>query len=210
MQFGFTSWNNNNGSPYADYLHLRSYSDNSGGSDNLVMFLKSGIGMRIWQQSFGSSSAYSSYKDIAFTDGTNASGTWGINVTGTAGSAPNASNLNVSYGVTAGNGNGLKFWNGSDLYKIHMGTGAEYSYGPVTDYSIKCNMDSNGSTRGFTWGQNGVAPIAAINSTSGNMRIAGSFVAGSITNSATAGRIDASNDIVAYSTSDRRLKDKWG
>jgi hypothetical protein len=48
-----------------------------------------------------------------------------------------------------------------------------------------------------------------IKNTSGcvNMRIAGSFVAGSITNSATAGRIDASNDIVAYSTSDRRLKD---
>jgi hypothetical protein len=64
MRFGFTSWNNNNGSPYADYLHLRSYSDSSGGADNLVMFLKSGIGMRIWQQSFGSGTAYSSYADV--------------------------------------------------------------------------------------------------------------------------------------------------
>lgn len=64
LGFGFTSWNNNSGAPYADYLHLRSYSDSSGGSDNLITFLKSGIGMRIWQQSFGSGSAYSSYADV--------------------------------------------------------------------------------------------------------------------------------------------------
>jgi hypothetical protein len=89
LKFGFTSWANNDGAPYADYLHLRSYTDNSGGNDNLVMFLKSGIGMRIYQQSFGSASAYSSFKDIAFTDGTNASGTWGINITGNAGTVTN-------------------------------------------------------------------------------------------------------------------------
>ena len=64
LQFGFTSWANNNSAPYADYLHLRSYPDSSGGSDNLVMFLKSGIGMRIYQQTFGSGSAYSSYADV--------------------------------------------------------------------------------------------------------------------------------------------------
>jgi hypothetical protein len=67
LRFGFTSWANNDGAPYADYLHLRSYSDSSGGSDNLVMFLKSGIGMRIWQQSFGSGTAYSSYVDVYHT-----------------------------------------------------------------------------------------------------------------------------------------------
>jgi hypothetical protein len=67
LRFGFTSWANNNTSPWADYLHLRSYSDGSGGSDNLVMFLKSGIGMRIWQQSFGSGTAYSSYVDVLHT-----------------------------------------------------------------------------------------------------------------------------------------------
>jgi hypothetical protein len=64
MGFGFTSWANNNSAPYADYLHLRSYGDGSGGSDNLVTFLKSGFGMRIWQQSFGSTSPYSSYVDV--------------------------------------------------------------------------------------------------------------------------------------------------
>ena len=67
LQFGFTSWANNNSAPYADYLHLRSYPDSSGGSDNLVMFLKSGIGMRIYQQTFGSASAYSSYADVWHT-----------------------------------------------------------------------------------------------------------------------------------------------
>ncbi|MCG8310031.1 MAG: hypothetical protein MI975_21725, partial [Cytophagales bacterium] len=37
------------------------------------------------------------------------------------------------YDVTAGNGNGLRFWS-SDHYKIHMGNTSEYHYGPVTDY----------------------------------------------------------------------------
>ena len=69
LQFGFTTWTNTlNTSPYADYLHLRSYTDSSGGNDNLVMFRKDVIGMRIWQQSFGSATNYSTYKDVAFTD----------------------------------------------------------------------------------------------------------------------------------------------
>lgn len=98
MGFGFTSWANNNSSPYADYLALRSYSDASGGNDNLVMFNKSTIAMRVWQQSFGSASAYSSYADVLMSNNFNsyaptltgggASGTWAINITGSAGSAP--------------------------------------------------------------------------------------------------------------------------
>jgi hypothetical protein len=71
LTFGFTGWNNNGdtGGIYADYLHLRSYTDSSGGLDNLVMFRKTGgIGMRIWQQTWGSATAYSTYKDVAFTD----------------------------------------------------------------------------------------------------------------------------------------------
>jgi hypothetical protein len=64
LQFGFTSWANNNTSPYADYLHLRSYTDSTGGSDNLIMFRKDAIGMRIYQQTFGSATAYSSFVDV--------------------------------------------------------------------------------------------------------------------------------------------------
>jgi hypothetical protein len=78
LKFGFTSWANNNTAPYADFLHMRSYPDTSGGNDNLVMFLKSGIGMRIYQQAFGSATAYSTFKDVAFTDSS---------ITGNAGSA---------------------------------------------------------------------------------------------------------------------------
>ena len=64
LTFGFTSWGNNSSPDWADYLHLRSYGDSSGGADNLIMFKKSGIGMRIWQQTFGSSTNYSSYVDV--------------------------------------------------------------------------------------------------------------------------------------------------
>jgi hypothetical protein len=91
LKFGFTSWNNNNTNPYADFLHLRSYTDASGGSDNLVMFLKSGIGMRIWQQAWGNSGAYSTYKDVAFTDS---------NITG---NAATATTLQTARTLTIGN-----------------------------------------------------------------------------------------------------------
>lgn len=97
MQFGFTSWNNNNTAPWADYLHLRSYEDGSGGSDNLVMFRKDGIGMRIWQQSFGSASAYSSFVDV-WTTG---------NFTQT-----NVNNWNTAYGW--GNHADAPYWNVSE------------------------------------------------------------------------------------------------
>jgi hypothetical protein len=70
--------------------------------------------------------------------------------------------------VTAGNGNGLRFWQ-NDSYAINMGNTAEYQYGAVTGYSIKSNMN-NDVSRGWTWGVDGVAPVASIN-TQGNMRI---------------------------------------
>ena len=86
--------------------------------------------------------------------------------------------FNSAFKVAAGDGNGLKFWNGDDSYKISMGVGSLYQYGPVTDYSIKAQMDSGSTGRGFTWGRNGSAPIAGLNSYSGNMQIAGQMTAG--------------------------------
>lgn len=77
------------------------------------------------------------------------------------------------YDVAAGNGNGLRFWGTNSWYKIHMGNGAEYQYGPVTDYSIKTNM-SGPLGRGWTWGEPGKTPVAALN-LSGNLQLAGSF-----------------------------------
>ena len=64
-----------------------------------------------------------------------------------------------------------------------MGNSAEYHYGPVTDYSIKTNIDSNGATRGFTWGTDGGTPIAALNVGNGNMQIAGTFTASNFSGS---------------------------
>jgi hypothetical protein len=81
------------------------------------------------------------------------------------------------YNVYAGNGHGIRFWE-SDAYKISMGDSSLYIYGPVTGHSIKTNMDNGSTGRGFTWGREGYAPIAAIESTYGNMQIAGSFTAG--------------------------------
>ena len=93
-----------------------------------------------------------------------------------AGSAPNANNQNSSYLVTPGDGNGIKFW-ASDQYKISMGTGSLYQYGPVTDYSIKMQMDADSPGRGFTWGRHGITPIAALNATSGNFQTTGNMAA---------------------------------
>jgi hypothetical protein len=227
LGFGFTSWNNNSVSPYADYLHLRSYIDNSGGLDNLVMFLKSGIGMRIWQQSFGSSSAYSSYKDIAFTDGTNASGTWGINVTGTAASETLSTVTNrgnsTSQNIVFSNGRkGLVgVYDAAQTQAIFaMGAayvltdgGASSNIGPLYGLAWSYNPDYGGAGNNpqskanlfhqLLLMQNGITTSAM----GSGIWTSGSIAVGNITNSTTAGRIDASNDIVAYSTSDRRLKD---
>jgi len=96
-----------------------------------------------------------------------------VSYASTAGSAPNGSNINNNYDVAVGNGNGLRFWGGSDSYKISMGVGSLYQYGPVTDYSIKTQMNDSSTDRGFTWGRISYAPIAALNSTSGDMEIAG-------------------------------------
>jgi hypothetical protein len=80
--------------------------------------------------------------------------------------------------VTAGNGNGLRFWS-NDAYKIHMGNLSEYKFGPVNDYSIKMNMSGGINGRGWTWGVAGQTPVAALNIL-GQMEIAGHFAARSV------------------------------
>ncbi|MHB2027182.1 MAG: beta strand repeat-containing protein, partial [Elusimicrobiota bacterium] len=89
-----------------------------------------------------------------------------------SGSYPNPGfAANAAYPVAAANGNGIQFWNSGSSYLISMGNGTNYDYGPVTDYSIKTNMDGTAG-RGVTWGVNAAAPTAALDST-GNMQIAG-------------------------------------
>lgn len=95
-----------------------------------------------------------------------------------AGSAPNAGNENSYYSVSTGDGNGIRFWT-SNSYGITMGVGSLYQYGPVQDYSIKMNMDDASQTRGFTWGRLSHAPIAALNSYTGDFKTAGLITANS-------------------------------
>jgi hypothetical protein len=84
----------------------------------------------------------------------------------------------ASIGLPAGEANGYCFWGNGTSYKILMGvTAGLFQYGTVTDYSIKMQMDAGSTGRGFTWGRDGVKPIASLNSTSGNMQIAGTFSA---------------------------------
>lgn len=93
----FSSWANNNNAPYADTLVFRTYSDASGGSDNMLSLRKDALGLRIWQQTYGSATAFATFKDVAWTDGTNATGTWTIATSGNAGSATilqNGRNIN--------------------------------------------------------------------------------------------------------------------
>ena len=66
--FGFTSYNNNNTSPWADFIGLNSYQDASGGNDNLLVFNRSSLGMRLYQQGWNSASAFSGYKDIVLAE----------------------------------------------------------------------------------------------------------------------------------------------
>jgi hypothetical protein len=128
LQFGFTSWDNNNGSPYGDFLHMRSYGDASGGNDNLVVFRKNAIGVRVYQQSFGSATAYSSYKDLAFTDATNASGTW-----------PTASYISPS-GTNA-------FIQGGNSFGTTalIGTNDNQNFAIETNGSTKVTVDTSGN-----------------------------------------------------------------
>lgn len=71
FQFGFGSYNNTGGSPYSDYINFGGYSDGSAGNQNVIMLNRSGIGMRIYQGTFQSSSPYSTYRDVAFQDSVN-------------------------------------------------------------------------------------------------------------------------------------------
>jgi hypothetical protein len=157
LQFGFTAWNNDNTSPYADYLHMRSYTDGTAGGDNLVMFRKDNIGARIYQAAFGSGTAYSTYKDIALISGSSG-----------------AVNTYVP------------LWMSDNSLTSSIINQVSNNIGISTSPSYKLDINATGSV--------------------GVRIFSGSLAVGNITPSATAGRIDASNDIVAFSTSDNRFK----
>jgi hypothetical protein len=53
---------------WADGIQMNTYSDGSGGGQNLVLFQKNGIGMRIYQGGWQANSSYVSYMDAIMKD----------------------------------------------------------------------------------------------------------------------------------------------
>jgi hypothetical protein len=66
MEFGFTSYNLNNSTPYADALHLTSYTDSSGGNPNILLVNKDTNGVKV---SRGGWSAYTMLSSTGYASG---------------------------------------------------------------------------------------------------------------------------------------------
>jgi hypothetical protein len=166
LQFGFTSWRNDGGGPYADYLHMRSYTDPSGGTDNLIMFLKSGIGMRIWQQSWGSSSPYAEYVDVWTTgdftqtnvNNWNTAYSWGNHATQ---SYATQTYVNTAIALLVDSAPGTL----DTLNELAAALGDDPNFATTVTNSIAGKVSKSGDTmtgnlnwaqtdRGLTWGMN--------------------------------------------------------
>jgi len=68
LQFGFTSLNNNNGYPWADYIHFGGYQDASGGNQNLLMLNRNGFGIRQYQAPWQNNNPYAYFVDYWNTE----------------------------------------------------------------------------------------------------------------------------------------------
>jgi len=65
-QFFFTSWNNDGTAPFADAIGMNGWSDSSGGLTNVLMVRKDTYGIRQYQGTFASTTAFTSaqYADV--------------------------------------------------------------------------------------------------------------------------------------------------
>jgi hypothetical protein len=95
--------------------------------------------------------------------------------------------------------------NGSD-YNWGFGRNIVTDSGFLSGNTLQAKV-FNGTTQGFQVVNSSNTALFEVEGNTGRGRIIGGFAVGSITPSTTAGRIDASNDVVAYSTSDSRLKE---
>lgn len=213
LKFTFTTWNNDNGSPYADSIHLNSYGDGSGGNSNLISFNKSTIGMRIWQGGFNSTSPYSNYKDIAFTDGSN------------IGVASFRTNLGLGVGdrVDFGGVNISNTFNGNaNINFIPNGTGDQWELYPTSSGFLLYNRTQNkypisiGSTGGFSSFGNEVLTAGNYNSYSPTLTGIGAYgvwninIYGNAVNATNAVYSQYSNYLLLHYTGDLNLVTESG
>jgi hypothetical protein len=116
------------------------------------MFRKDTLGIRIWQQAYGSATAYSSFKDVAWTDGTNASGTWGISISGNAATATSAATWTTGRTLTIGNtgksvnGSGNVSWTLSEIGAYAATNPSGYTTNTGTVTSITAGTGLSGGT----------------------------------------------------------------
>lgn len=113
---------------YYDALIIRGYGDHTGGNENAIMFGKNTSSVYHSQYAFGSTTTWGTlykfldsgnYKNYAPSlSGEGATGTWGINISGTANKVANALTLQLNGGTTSGTN---KFvYDGSAAYTVNI------------------------------------------------------------------------------------------
>ncbi len=94
----------------------------------------------------------------------------------------------TNFRVASGNGNGIGLWGQPPTsYGIFMSNDATYQYGGVTDYYI-ANIMSAGVNRGFVWSY-GTTPSMALNASTGNLQVLGTFISEGTGASSFAGKL---------------------
>lgn len=111
-----------------DAIVLRGYVDDSGGNENALLFSKNSSSVYHSQYAFGSTTTWGTlykfldsgnYKNYAPSlSGEGATGTWGINISGTANKVANALTLQLNGGTTSGTN---KFvYDGTAAYTVNI------------------------------------------------------------------------------------------
>jgi len=121
-QFFFASWNNDGTAPFADAIGMNGWTDSSGGNTNVLMVRKDTYGIRQYQGTFGSTTAFTSaqYMDCCMKgvgDNTKTifqpiGGTWNVPLTVGSGTDSGGAQLITTDGnihIDSATGKGLYF-----------------------------------------------------------------------------------------------------